>query len=224
MNEGKNLWNAVDLVARAGKEISALVAELNDKMADQLKITGGALNFISVAGDDDEDESEDGWVCTAWLTQWGLKPKGKGQKVRGNLYVQIILWTEDEESVNCEKIPRIEVGYIGCAEDKIVASYSEAGSSFTQEFWKNMFPKADKSSPCWPKSVKTDKGVRWDEEANWVFSIPLFSVNSNDDIDRIIIEPAMKLLSGSTPEIAFKDVVTIGFAIGKEGELLSLPA
>ncbi len=224
MNEGQNLWNAVELVIRAGKEISAMKAELSEKMNKRLESAGSKLNLISVPGNDSEVHSQDKWVCIDWLSQWGLKPKGKGQKVCGNLSMQIVLWTEDDDSATCGKIPRVEVGYYGYSEEKIDANYCEAGTFLTQEVWKEMFPKTDSSYACWPKLVKPCEGVSWNEKANWAFAIPLFSVNNNEDIDHLIINPTMKLLSGSTPEVALKDVPTIGFSIGKEGVLFSMPA
>lgn len=224
MVEGNNLWNAVDLVARAGREIDSLVSELSIKMTEQFNKIGSDLNFNFEEGDPDVETVGD-WIQISKIYQWGLKPKGRGKIVCGNLSVQVVLWTEEAGSDPCGKVPRVEVGYLGYSkDDKIHANSCGAGTWFTQDWWKEVFPKADEKYTNWPKSVKPCKGVSWNENASWVFAIPLFSVNSNDDIDRLIIEPAMKLLGGATPEIAFKGVTTIGFSIGQEGVLLSLPA
>lgn len=222
MIEGKNLWAAVDLVVRAGNEIDAMETELYKRMTEQLKSEENKLGFKSETGDSDPKNAGADWICVESLSQWGLKKKGNRTTI-GNIYVEIVLWTDEGESASCAQIPRVEVGYIGYAKGKIFATYCEAGTSFTQESWERLFPKSAQKYSCWPKSVSPCKGVKWDEDANWVFAVPLFSINCNDDIDRLIIEPAMKLLSGSDPEDALSNVPAIVYAIGKEGELLSTP-
>lgn len=220
MTNGINLWNAVDLIGRAWKEIEAMEADLSKKMAEQLK----HQNFNSVAGEPAVDQLGDKSVRYISISQWGIKPKGKGQGVCGNLSVQVVLWSEDDESGLCDQIPRVEVGYISYAEgEKIDKSYQGTGTWFTQEYWQEVFPKSGDKYACWPKSVKSCKGVRWDERANWVFAIPLLDIHSDDEIGDLIIKPAIGLLTGKDSEHALKGITTIRFALGKDGVLLSTP-
>lgn len=225
MEEGKNLWDAVNLTVQAATEVDALETELSKGIGDELKSVGVKLGFNSDPGSPEVDDVAADWVRVATLLQWGLKHKGKKTNYTGNIYVQVVLWDEDDENSPCGQIPRIEVGYCGYdSEEKIDADYWGAGASFTRETWEEFFPKTKGKYACWPKSVKPCKGVRWDDGANWVFAVPLFSVNSSNDIDSLIIQPAMKLLSGESPEEAFNDVQVIIYAIGKDGHLLSTPA
>ena len=225
MSEGKNLWDAVNLTVQAATEVDALETELSKRMDEQLKSVGVEFGFNFASGEPKQNDVAADWVRVASLLQWGLKQKGAKTKYLGNIYVQVLLWDEDDKNSPCGQIPRIEVGYYGYSEEKIDANCMEAaGTSFTQEEWEDFFPKAKGKYASWPKSVKPCKGVRWDDGANWVFAVPLFSVNSGSDIDRLIIQPAMKLLSGESPEEAFNDVPIIIYAIGKDGHLLSAPA
>lgn len=223
MIEGNNLWNAVDLVARAGKEVDSLETELSIKLNERLKSLGGELGFNADAGDDDVLDSSGDWVRIASMLQWGLKEKRKKTKYKGHLSVMVVLWSEDGERDPCGKIPRVEVAYVTSEED-LSPNYFDAGTWFSPDGWDNPCVSTDGKCVIEPKSENSRNGSRWDQKIDWYFAIPLFKLESNDHIDRLIIDPIMKLLSGTAPEDALKNVPAIKFTIGKGDELLSTPA
>ena len=218
-----NLWNAVELVARAWTEIESMQAELAKNMALRMEKEGNKLGFNSETGESCSEEQGDGWVRTMSIMQWGLKPKGSGKKVIGNLSIQVVLWSEEADLEIDGKIPRVEVAYFGYSTEKIGASEMGPGTWFNSEGWDYLFPNENGSHLAWRASGDFSHGVRWDERSNWIYSIPLVSVGCSDDIDRLIISPAMKLLAGVAPIEALKDIRTIKQCFGKDGKLHIVP-
>lgn len=220
MNDGKNLWQAIDLVVRAGGEIDALVAELSKKMTERLSREGADLGMNFDTGDEEDQNATGDWVCVAWLLQWGLKPKGKGKKSYiGNLSVQIVMWTEDGFQDPCGCIPRVEIAYM-CTDDEMNPSYYEAGTWLPRDDnWSDWSVSDERKCLMHSKTQKPRFGAKWDESRDWIFVVPLFSLNSIQDIDQNIIEPVVKLLGGTATHDALGKVPAIEFTISKGGVL-----
>lgn len=216
--EGKNLWNAVDLVVRAGNEIEALETELSNKMTESLRVSGGKLGFKFEEGSGDAIASQGDWVTIATLMQWGLKEKSKKTRYTGNLSIQVVLWSDSGDKDPCGKLPRVEVAYVG-SEDDVSPSYSEPGTWFEPDGWGDYFVSCDGKCISTSTGENISIGSAWNQNRNWYFAVPLFGLESTEHIDSLIIKPVMELLSGTAPEIALKNVTAIEFSIGKDGVL-----
>lgn len=220
MIEGKNLWNAVDLVVRAGSEIEALVAELSKKMTGRLSKDGVDLGFICEVGQDEVLNATGDFVTVSLLSQWGLKPKGKGKRsFVGNLSATIVIWSEDSFQDPCGCIPRVEVAYMGSSEESTPDEMGAGTWLNNDDDWSEWGVSNDKKCLVPLKALSPNNGAKWNEKSDWIFVVPLFSLSSNEDIERLLIEPTIKLLRGEAPEDALSLVPAIEFGFSKEGLL-----
>jgi hypothetical protein len=89
--------------------------------------------------------------------------------------------------------------------------------------WKNWCVSSESKCLISPNTETAIQGAKWCEEKDWIYAVPLFSVNNNADIDHLIIEPAMKLLRGEAPDKALCHVPAFKFVIGKDGVLQRAP-
>ncbi len=158
------------------------------------------------------------WVCVEWFQQWSLTPnrRGRGEPRKlGWLYTQITIWDKDDLEGPCGCAPRIEVGYSTCDEGEW-----ELGSSFIADaVWENYGLDEYGYCPGKPEGIWNNGGVAWNEKGiEWYFCVPLFCINTLEDLDKRIIDPALKLLSGQSPSQVFNDVPAFRFKL--ENDLL----
>ena len=217
--DGKNLWNAVDLVTRAGNEIDALETELSKRVTDALRVAGLKLGFKFDEGAPDSINSPGDWVTIAFMLQWGLIEKSRRTKYAGNLSVGVVLWSESGERDPCGKLPRVEIAYV--AEDEISPDHYVAGTWLEPDGWGGYFTTTDGKVISSTNLKNVPNGLAWDQKTEWYLAVPLFALESTEHIDSLIIKPVMELLSGTAPEVALKNVDAIEFSIGQDGVLSS---
>ena len=175
--------------------------------------TLGRENKFSVNSEEDISLNDgSNWICFEWFHQWSITPNRRGRgvpKKLGWLYVQITICDSNGEIGPCGCVPRIEVGYRTVGEDGFTT-----GSSFTTDGWAEYGIDKTGYCPSYPVEIWSDGGVPWNrKDVEWFFGVPLFCVNTLEDLDSMLIEPIIKLLKGGVPEAVFEKVPAFCFKI-----------
>jgi len=190
-NSGNILWQAAEVVNRAGHEINALLDLSVQKLTN--KINDGKLINVRdyEEGDLDDANASSGWIYINEVRNIKLYPP-KVHYPRGVLGLEVVIGNYEEYITITENIPTLNVLF----------DSSPDGDPGSWEGGINMY----RSSTEWTEYFLCGDSrlIIYNEEycgvehwnpniKEWYFSVPLTSINSPEDIDNTIIKPIQYL-------------------------------
>jgi hypothetical protein len=189
--KGETLFNATQIVHRAGDEIDAMCEKLFALFEEALE----SHRDISRVEDLDEERDENEWILVGYLAQYAIYRR-RGRRPSAYLAVQIKL-ADDREGSLVGKKPLLYVLFSGKKEweyDKFLLANA------VKDGWKLH------GSKLW--EWYTDQENLADRpwyDAQWAFVLPLVSMNTEDDLRKEIVSPVIALIDGKSPEKAFAE-------------------
>jgi hypothetical protein len=185
MNTGENLFNAARLIVKAGKEIEALVETIYKMLETELPNLDPVRKIEW--GDDKWDES-DNWIYDGFIQNIGIFKKSK-KLATATLAVQVLLCDIEEEEI-VGPCPLLYVLY--CAGGSWDYKEFTISHALDEECRYDI-----ENSSLWSLYDDEDtKGVINWEESQFVYVVPLTSINKPADISELIINPIKMAIQG----------------------------
>ncbi|RME56481.1 hypothetical protein D6779_10560 [Candidatus Parcubacteria bacterium] len=190
------LWQCFEVAYNAWWEACALLDEV-DKKLNGMKISDLSIN---------DGKKYPGWVNSnkvAFSNTRNYEVKRRGaQRPHHVLSVQVVFFAEECERRNCKQAT-INVVYspyvIKGSEDNYWQGDFIAEWDDNNEFWKGI------DTACDGKLLWKGGG----DDLCWAFSYPVHAIAEKDDIEKKIVKPIKKLLSGDKPN----DLSCLGCAL-----------
>lgn len=185
--DGVKLTQCFNLVSNSGKEISALAEMLNNRFSNGLD----AAKLFKMVSDPFEEERMDdsGWVFTDIAYSFPIARRQKGiPKTVKHLGYQISLLGDG-------------VGISEKAEPLLHVFLWEDAVNFDEDCYMHIPYEAIEDDP-WTL-IHQGRLINWDDLERWTFSIRLTTLNSAQDLEQYVVNPAIALLNGEQPEEAF---------------------
>jgi hypothetical protein len=186
--DGKTISDCFALIARCGTELEGLKDALGNLLSEQLK-TKNASPFV-LAGNLQIDDrfaagNNSAWVYTDSACSFPLKSKGK-RRTEGYLGFQISMAGDG-------------IAILGNAEPLLHIFFREVPVDFDDGDYIG-FPLDVEES----HKITNDRLLNW-SEGQWTYSLRLMSINSIEDLNKYVVEPALALLSGENVIDALPD-------------------
>jgi len=186
--DGVKLTQCFNLVSNSGKEISALVEMLNNQFSNGLDAT----KLFKPAGFPYTEECLDdsGWVYTDVANYFPLARRQKGKsKIVKHVGYQISLLGDG-------------VGFSEKAEPLLHVFFWDDAVNFDEDCYMCIpYPTSSEDDP-WTL-IYQGQLINWGDLDGWTFSIRLTTLNSAQDLEQYVVNPAIALLNGEQPEEAF---------------------
>ncbi len=172
---GQNLYNAAQIVSKAGSQIDSIIETISEMFVEKLKNVGHIRDYTET---DDDNYSPGGWLLSEYFYNiWLIPPKKRN--ARSHIGVHVVLSDDD--------IPGLKID-----EPIIFIMYGQGKDAFEIE------------SLAWILSdefdgiIKNGKAICWAEEGekydSWMFALPLVKLNSENDINQHIVQPAVNFI------------------------------
>jgi len=184
--DGVKLTQCFNVVSNAGKEIDALSEILNNQLAKAIAKTSFRLDQKEPIYSERNDDSD--WISTGIANSFALKSKGK--KVADNyLSYQVSLYGDGVGSdENAEPLLHVYLWSVAADYDEDCYMYIPYPASSEEDPWELTY---------------NGQLISWDNFEGWTFSIRLTTLNSAQDLEQYVVNPAIALLNGEQPEEAF---------------------
>ena len=186
--DGVKLTQCFNLVSNAGKEIDALSEVLNNQIAKAIAKTSFRPDQKEPMYSGRNDDS--GWIFTDFAYSFALKSKNK--KVADKKLGYQVSLLGDGVGFSEKAEPLLHVFFWGDAADFDDDSYM-------------CIPHPASSEDPW-ELVYNGQLISWDNLNGWTFSIRLTTLNSTQDLEQYVVNPAIALLNGEKPEEAFPEL------------------
>lgn len=183
--DGVKLTQCFNLVSNAGKEIDALSEVLNNQLSKAIAKTSFRLDGKEPMYSGRNDDS--GWIFTDFAYSFALKSKNKKVPDK-NLGYQVSLLGDG-------------VGFSEKAEPLLHVFFWDDTANFDDDCYMYIPYPASPEDP-W-ELVYNGQLISWDNLNGWTFSIRLTTLNSAQDLEQYVVNPAIALLNGEQPEEAF---------------------
>ena len=211
--EGSRITHAFELVSAVGKEVSALIQTLDNLIEQRIEASCVTYELFDAA-DESTLNDDDEWVAIGYAGSFPLITKKVGAGRRKNhpdkyLCYQISLSGSGTlESQNSQPLL-----HVLCLEE---------GVDFAEDLYFG-----DAWLTDYPWVLEGDSLIRWlNEEDNetptgdWAFSVKLTSLNSSQDLEDKIVNPAIALLNGKSSQEALPSTLEGLVRFRKEAERL----
>jgi hypothetical protein len=213
---GENLFNAVNVVTKAGIEISAMYDKIYSMLENKLPETG---QIKKVNDQEFVYEDYDGdWACRGCLKNFGLYKKGS-KNADAFLGIQVKLFDLDESKI-VGPTPLLYVLFSSGYEWK--ENEFKVSKVFDEE---NTYELENDCIWQWYDEGEEHGAERDFEKAFFAYVIPLVEINSSEDIAELIIEPIKMTILGKNIGTYLNSKSKVLKFISKNGEvtLKSLP-
>ena len=197
--QGEYITASFEYLSRCAKEVESLADCIKDRVRKRMERDARSLGF-AIAGGWEEDwrDEEHGWLKSDAVWSLPLKKTGKGKQLaKSYLSIQVSLSGDG-------LIP-------GCKEPVVHVSCFEVASYFAEDDYYYMgFPLEDEDSDeiC---HIEHERCLVWNRNtttpwmSRWCYSLRLTALAGIADVDRLIVEPSMQLLSGAAVLDAIPD-------------------
>ena len=207
-----NVWQNLENMRKLGTAVNSFYSVLGKKLEESF--TKGKPIDV-----EEEELTEGDWCCFATCWVYTLKiTKPNGSKQACPLSVRTELWREinnDKSDWEHAKSPLIYIGFDpdlpkkGNAWGNDYLKLNEWGQPVHNDEDCEIVEPAPNKNPYlweWPSEDKANKSENSWSERSWFFVVPLFDINSTNDIQEQILDPLKSLLvDNKSPEDAFRD-------------------
>ena len=195
----ENLINAMELVARMGRELNGLSETLTDLFQHELNKIGTdyPCQFLNLQAPRQSSRYDDSqWLCTGYAESFALsKQRASSNEIDAHVGYQISLLGDG-------LIP-------GVRSPLIHVFFWEGAADFDSDGHYLQFPLGEDATCSDERLLKWEpsNSASW-IEGLWAFSIKLTSMNSRQDLLDSVVSPALALLRGKGSMDALPDSLT----------------
>jgi len=193
---GTTIFNAALVIAKAAKEIEAMMTEMGGQLQEVLEMKNivrpAGIQFVVDEEGTRERKDENEWLCQAYVSLFRLIKKGK--TVLGHLGFQFCLGDEDLRTVGIDEA----VVHIMFAKSVwAVDDFGLPPATYMDE-WGDGWSVSLESDRLWRFHYKEDDY----EESAWAFTVPLAELNTVEDLKNQIVLPVAALLQDTSVDQA----------------------
>ena len=211
--EGSRIAHAFELAAAVGKEVSALVQTLDDLIDERIQASCVTYEFFDSAEESSLTDDEE-WVCMGWAKSFPLITRKKGpgkRKSYPDMYLAYQISLSGPGTLGGDNPePLLHVLCLESAVDFAEDHY--VGGALLKDY---------------PWVLEGESLIRWlteednaTETGEWAFSLRLTSLNSSQDLEEKIVNPAIALLNGKSSQEALPSTLGGLVRFRKEAERL----
>ena len=183
-----NYWNAVKNLQPFFRECVALVKEIRSQLTPEInKIPGAKCGGF---GGELEVSDNEGWISLSLLNQVSVREKKRGRGTNVGWLYYLLVIGQEEYSPASPDFPFLEIGY-EAGGDPWDDAYSLLDGPGEEDNTIDYCLTAD-GRLLVGKNYKT----YWkNDDAEFYFILPLFSLRSRKDIKNFVVKPTMDLLT-----------------------------